>query len=135
MNNNPFYSFAFSNGKKIEKITCNNVDIARVDAAEVVIVDSQSAIDLMMTVNYETGVKNIAISKDLIADEFFVLSSGLAGEILQKFVNYQFRIAIYGDYTKYTSKPLKDFIYESNNGKDVFFVDSFEAAVDKLSLK
>lgn len=120
---------------KIEKIACNNVDIARVDAAEVVIVDSQSAIDLMMTVNYETGAKNIAISKDLIADEFFVLSSGLAGEILQKFVNYQFRIAIYGDYTKYTSKPLKDFIYESNNGNDVFFVDSFEAAVDKLSLK
>ena len=118
---------------KIEKITCNNVDIARVDAAEVVIVDSQSAIDLMMTVNYETGVKNIAISKDLIADEFFVLSSGLAGEILQKFVNYQFRIAIYGDYTKYTSKPLKDFIYESNRGKDIYFQSAASLAVDKLT--
>ena len=118
---------------KIEKITCNNVDIARVDAAEVVIVDSQSAIDLMMTVNYETGVKNIAISKDLIADEFFVLSSGLAGEILQKFVNYQFRIAIYGDYTKYTSKPLKDFMYESNKGKDIYFQPTVSLAIDKLS--
>jgi hypothetical protein len=23
-----------------------------------------------------------------------------------------------------TSKPLKDFIYESNNGKDIFFVEN-----------
>ena len=62
-----------------------------------------------------------------------LLSTGLAGEILQKFVNYGGRIAIYGDYSHYTSKPLKDFIYESNNGKDVFFVSSLEEAVEKLT--
>lgn len=71
--------------------------------------------------------------KTFITDEFFVLSSGLAGEILQKLINYQFRIAIYGDYSKYTSKPLKDFIYESNNGHYVFFVNSLETAVKKLT--
>lgn len=86
-----------------------------------------------MTVCYETGTKNIAISKNLFADRFFILSSGLAGEILQKFVNYQFRVAIYGDYSKYTSKPLKDFIYESNNGRDIFFTASLEKAVEKLT--
>ncbi|MDE7192132.1 MAG: DUF4180 domain-containing protein, partial [Clostridia bacterium] len=79
-------------------------------------------------------IKNIAISKDLITDKFFILSSGIAGEILQKFINYQFRIAIFGDYTKYTSKPLKDFIYESNNGQDVFFVDNLEDAINKLTV-
>lgn len=32
-----------------------------------------------------------------------------------------FRIAIYGDFSKYNSKPLKDFVYESSSGRDVFF--------------
>ena len=87
----------------------------------------------MMTVKYETGTENIAISKNLIVDDFFILSSGLAGEILQKFINYGFRIAIYGDFSKFTSKPLKDFMYESNKGRDIFFTDSLEKATEKLT--
>lgn len=117
---------------KIEKIVKNNVQIAHITAEEVVINDLQSAIDLMMTVKYEAGIKNIVLSKELVVDKFFILTSGLAGEILQKFINYQFRIAIYGDYSKYTSKPLKDFIYESNNGHDIFFTDSLQMAIEKL---
>ncbi len=118
---------------KIEKITKNNIEVSHVTADEVLVTDVQSALDLMMTVCYETGTKNIAISKNLFADRFFILSSGLAGEILQKFVNYQFRVAVYGDYSEYTSKPLKDFIYESNNGRDIFFTASLEKAVEKLT--
>ncbi len=89
----------------------------------------------MMSVVYQTGIKNIAVSKNLITEKFFILSSGIAGEILQKFINYQFRIAIYGDYSQYTSKPLKDFIYESNNGHSVFFVDNINTAVQYLTAK
>ena len=37
-------------------------------------------------------------------------------------INYGGRIAIYGDYSHYTSKPLHDFIYESNKGHDVFLL-------------
>lgn len=118
---------------EIQKITANNTQIAHVVSNEIIIDDLQTAIDLMMTVNYDLGVKNIAISKKLVNDKFFILSSGLAGEILQKFINYQFRIAIYGDYSMYTSKPLKDFIYESNKGRDIFFVNTLEEAVEKLS--
>lgn len=40
---------------------------------------------------------------------------------------------IVGDFSGYTSKPLKDFIYESNKGRDIFFVDSEEEAIDRLS--
>lgn len=86
-----------------------------------------------MTVNHEIGTKSIVINKNLIAENFFILSTGLAGEILQKYINYGGRIAIYGDYSHYTSKPLKDFIYESNNGKDVFFVATEEEAIDMLT--
>ncbi len=117
---------------QVEIITNQNMKIAHIKSDKIVISDLQSAIDLMMTVKYEAGIKNIVIPKNLITDKFFILSSGLAGEILQKFINYQFRIAIYGDFARYTSKPLKDFIYESNHGHDVFFVDSLDTAVKKL---
>ena len=108
---------------KIEKLIYNDVQIVHVISEEVLITDTQSATDLMMTVAYETGIKNIVMAKELFVDYFFVLSSGLAEEVLQKFVNYRFRLAVYGDYSKYTSKPLKDFIYESNNGlRRLFYV-------------
>lgn len=100
---------------------------------EMVITDTQSALDVLMKAKYEAGTKNIVMDKKLIIEDFFVLSTGLAGEILQKYVNYGGRIAIYGDYSHYTSKPLKDFIYESNNGKDVFFTSTKEEAVNMLT--
>ena len=116
--------------KKIEK---NGITCAVVAADEPVITDPQSALDLLISARYGVGTKNIIIDKKLIVEEFFILSSGLAGEILQKFVNYGGRIAIFGDYSHYTSKPLKDFIYESNKGKDAFFVATEEDAVDMLT--
>lgn len=108
-------------------------EIAVVSSNEKIITDTQSALDLVMTVKYETGTNKIIMEKRNIVDEFFVLSSGMAGEILQKFINYHIKIAIYGDYSKYTSKPLKDFIYESNKGKDVFFVSTLDEAVEMLT--
>ena len=82
---------------------------------------------------YETDCERIALNKKAIAEEFFILSTGLAGEILQKFINYGIKFAVYGDFTRYTSKPLKDFIYESNHGKDVFFISDREEAVKRLT--
>ena len=49
----------------IKKITKNNIDIANIIADDIVIKDVQSAIDTFMTVYYDLGTKNIAISKDL----------------------------------------------------------------------
>ena len=110
----------------------NGVTCAVVQSSEKVITDAQSALDLLMTAKYEVGTKNIAIDKKLIAEDFFILSTGLAGEILQKFVNYGGRIAIYGDFSRYASKPLHDFIYECNKGRDVFFTATEEEALECL---
>ncbi len=116
--------------KKIEK---NNIICAVVESDDAVITDTQSALDILMGAKYDVGTKNIVIDKRLITEDFFILSRGLAGEILQKYVNYGGRIAIYGDYSHYTSKPLKDFIYESNKGKDVFFVATEDEAIAMLT--
>lgn len=117
---------------KFEKIECGGGTAAVVLSDSQVIVDVDSALELLMSAKYETGTKYIVVDKKLICEKFFVLSSGLAGEILQKYVNYGGKIAIYGDFSHYTSKPLKDFIYESNKGRDVFFAAAKEEAVQKL---
>ena len=118
---------------QIEKVVKIGVNIAVINSPEQLISDSQSALDLIMSAKYNTEAERIVLAKHQLSEDFFVLSTGLAGEILQKFVNYQIKIAIYGDYSQYTSKPLRDFIYESNQGQNVFFVQSLEEAVDRLA--
>ncbi len=117
---------------KTEIIRKNNIDAAVINSDELLIKDAQSALDFIMTVKYETGCTNIAINKEAVINDFFILSTCLAGEILQKFINYGIRLAIYGDFSKYTSKPLKDFMYESNKGKDIYFQPNASLAVEKL---
>lgn len=109
-----------------------NKNIAIIYSDELLICDLQSALDLVMTVNYETGINNLVISKNCITNDFFVLSTKLAGDILQKYINYNIKLAVWGDYSIYNSKPLHDFIYESNNGKDFFFVSTEHEAIEKL---
>lgn len=117
---------------KIEQIN-NHSNIAVISSDAILISDVQSALDLIMTVKYETGATKIVLDKSAVCEDFFILSSGLAGEILQKFINYQVKLAVVGNYSHYTSKPLRDFIYESNNGKDFFFVETMDEAVKKLA--
>jgi hypothetical protein len=114
------------------KVLGKKNDIALILADEIVIKDSQSALDLMATVQYETDCDKLILYKSCVVDDFFILSTGIAGEILQKFINYHKKLAIVGDYSKYTSKPLKDFIYESNKGNSIYFVTSVEEAVLKF---
>ena len=107
--------------------------IVYIENEEDLITDIQSSLDLIMTINYETGCSRIILDKKNIFKEFFRLSSGIAGEILQKFINYHTKLAIVGDFSQYTSKPLHDFIYECNNGNDIYFVNNLEQAIEKLS--
>ena len=118
---------------EIRTVERNGAVCAVVSAGEKVVTDASSALELLVNVQHEAGTKNIAISKRLVHEDFFVLSTGLAGEILQKLVNYGGRIAIYGDYSRYTSKPLRDLIYESNRGKDAFFVATEAEAIERLT--
>ena len=117
----------------IEKLNINNTEIAAVSSDHMIITDTPSALDLIMSVHHETGADRIMINKEALTEDFFILSTGLAGEILQKFVNYNIKFAVYGDYSHYTSKPLKDFIYESNQGRHVFFAADKEEALTLLS--
>ena len=117
----------------IQQVNQDGVSIALIRSEKPLMTDVQSALDLMMTVRAETGCKRIALNREAITGDFFVLSTGIAGEILQKFVNYGFKLAIYGDFTHETSAPLRDFICESNEGRDIFFQPDANSATEKLA--
>lgn len=66
--------------------------------------------------------------------DFFDLRTGLAGDILQKVVNYQVRLAVVGDFSHYESKSLRDFLFEANRGNRSVFVSTVEAALDRIAV-
>ncbi|MDL2248243.1 DUF4180 domain-containing protein [Tyzzerella sp. OttesenSCG-928-J15] len=118
------------------KITVHNYNeksIAQVVSSSPLITDTQSALDLLMDVSYNHQSNLIVINKEAVAEDFFILSTGMAGEILQKFVNYHVKFAVYGDFSIYTSKALKDFIYECNKGKHIFFAKDLDEAVEMIA--
>ena len=94
---------------------------------------SKIALDFIASVHYETGCNRIVLNKTAISQDFFDLSTRIAGSILQKFINYNTKLAIVGDFSTYTSKPLKYFMYESNKGNNIFFVSTQQEAIEKLS--
>lgn len=117
----------------VKTIRENNIDIAVVNSDSILIKDVQSALDFIATIQYETGCNRIIINKSAICEDFFNLRTRLAGEILQKFVNYNVKLAIVGDFSEYSSKSLRDFIYESNKGRHIFFLPEEKQAIAKLS--
>ena len=66
----------------------------------------------------------IAVPAARLDPAFFTLSSGVAGEFVQKFANYGLRLAIVGDISEplAQSGSLRDFVRESNRGRHVWFV-------------
>jgi hypothetical protein len=70
-----------------------------------------------------------------LAPGFLDLKTRLAGEVLQKFVNYRRQVVIVGDVAEAVagSTPLRDFVRESNRGKTVWFVPDMAALEAKLA--
>jgi hypothetical protein len=68
----------------------------------------------------------IVIPVERLDPDFFRLRTGVAGQILQKFVTYGRRVAIVGDISKQVeeSSALRDFVVESNRGDHIWFVET-----------
>jgi hypothetical protein len=84
---------------------------------------------------FGSGVRFVAVPLARLGPDFLRLSSGVAGHVLQKLVNYRFQIAVLGDVSAAVaaSAPLRDFVRESNRGATVWFVEDVEALQGKLS--
>ena len=79
----------------------------------------------------------IAVPVARLDPAFFDLSSGFAGEITQKVVNYGLKLAIIGDFgaadADATSQPFADYVWETNRGDHIWFLDDEAALAEKLA--
>ena len=78
----------------------------------------------LLSAAFEHSATLVAIPVTRLSDDFFRLSTRLAGDVVQKFANYKVRLVIVGDISQRTaaSKPLNDFVYEANRGQQLWFV-------------
>jgi hypothetical protein len=110
----------------------NDTKVAEVISEDNVITTIEDGLELLGNLYYQ-DFDRIIIHEKNITPDFFDLKNGIAGEILQKFSNYRVRLVIVGDFSKYTTKSLNDFIYESNGGRQINFVGSQLKALEALS--
>lgn len=76
----------------------------------------------------------VAVPVRRLGDEFFRLSSGLAGEFAQKAVNYRLRLAVVGDIERFLadSEALRAWVRECGRRQDVLFVADRQALAERL---
>ena len=77
----------------------------------------------------------VAIPVGRLAPDFLTLSARIAGETIQKFVNYGLKVAFVGDVSEAlaASNALRDFVRESNRGRHVWFVADMAELEAKLA--
>ncbi len=107
----------------------NGSDIVVISDDNLIITEAQQFLQMMMNLPSD----RVVLHEKNLHPDFFELRTGLAGEILQKVANYACRLGIVGDFSKYQSKALRDFIYESNKGNVVVFANSVDEALKRLS--
>jgi hypothetical protein len=69
-----------------------------------------------------------------LSEAFFQLKCGLAGEVVQKFANYQISLAVVGDVGPQSaaSPALGDFVREANRGRHLWFISDRGEFEEKL---
>jgi len=74
------------------------------------------------------GAKGIIFTEDDLAQEFFDLRSGLAGELFQKFTNYKLRVAIVLPDPDAYGERISELAYEHKAHNMIRFVRSKDEA-------
>ncbi|MEO8025742.1 MAG: DUF4180 domain-containing protein [Bryobacteraceae bacterium] len=83
---------------------------------------------------YRAGI--VVIPVERLDGDFFQLATRVAGEIVQKFVNYRIHIAILGEVSEHVgrSAAFRDFVVESNRGTYLWFLDDLSQLEARLKL-
>ncbi|MEV0287610.1 DUF4180 domain-containing protein [Kribbella sp. NPDC050820] len=106
----------------------------RVFVADTGVADEGDAVQLIATAHYEHQAEWVALPAAELGDEFFELRTGRAGAIVQKFVNYRMGLVVVGDISDKlaASKPLRDWVRESNRGRSLWFVGELSELAERL---
>jgi hypothetical protein len=107
------------------------VPVLLLDPTGPTIAGTQDTLDVIGSAFSRADV--VAVPVGRFDARFFDLRTGLAGEVMQKFVNYRMRLVVLGDISGFvaSSTALRDLVYESNQGSQVWFV----ADLDELDAR
>lgn len=109
-----------------------NKQIAEYTSSDLIIKNAEDGLNLLGEAYFQ-GFDGIILHSENIGSEFFDLSTGIAGEVLQKFSNYRMRLAIVVSPELAKSKSLQQFIMESNKVGHINFSETPEEALQKLT--
>jgi hypothetical protein len=112
---------------KIETHNIKGINTAEIISEEIILKTVENGLQLLGDLYYQ-GYDQILIYEKNIIPAFFDLKTKIAGDILQKFAQYQMGLIIIGDFSKYNSQRLNEFIFESNKSMHIHFVSSLEEA-------
>ena len=75
------------------------------------------------------------IPVERLRNDFFQLSTGIAGAIAQKLAMYRLGLAVVGDISSYTaaSPAFNDFVVEANRGSQMWFLPTIDNFEDRLA--
>lgn len=96
--------------------------------------DERDATDLIGDA-FGAGAAWVVVPVERFEDDFFRLSTRVAGGIVQKFATYRVGLAVVGDISRHIadSDSLRDFVRESNRGGQLWFLAdgaAFDARLD-----
>lgn len=103
----------------------NGVPVFMLDADGPLIRTEQDAVDTVVNAH---GGEWVVVPVSRLDPDFFTLSTGVAGGIVQKFVSYVKGLAIMGDVSEYVagSEPFAAFVRECNRGRHTLFVSDMD---------
>jgi hypothetical protein len=109
------------------------VPVLRCDPDGPPIATAQDALDVIGAAY--AGAEVVVLPVGRLDPSFFELRTGVAGEIMQKFVNYRVRLAIEGDISAYarSSAAFRDLVTESNRGRQIWFIRELDELDAHLS--
>ncbi|MFC6062948.1 DUF4180 domain-containing protein [Streptomyces ochraceiscleroticus] len=92
-----------------------------------VIADERDVLDIIGNASYQ-GAQWVVIPAERLDERFFQLRTRVAGEIVQKFVNYRTGLVVLGDISRHTeaSSALQDFVRECNRGRQTWFLTDLD---------
>lgn len=92
----------------------------------------QTALDFIADAGQQE-ISRVLFHESDFAPAFYDLKTGLAGEILQKFSNYQVKAALVGEYKNLPGPRFREFMLESNRGNQLRFYQTESAAIAWLT--
>lgn len=91
----------------------------------------QDALDLVAICS-ENDIGHLIIHAEALSDDFFKLKTGVAGQMLQKFINYQVKTAVILTNEQIIKGKFKEMLTESNKRNDFRVFNSIREAENWL---